>query len=319
MAIFNVLGDLTPTYFGSDNVPYEMGMIFYVTKPAKLLGFRNYINQMEPRDNQKIGKLWDNSTGNIITTSEFIDKLSYGSQGWIETRLSTFYQLEANKYYTASLNIGNNGVPGHYATYIDYFVNDVIVGDAGVGQIIAPSPTNNVFADIGVFPTGSYRSSCYFADVIIEFAEQSDVVLELFANLNFDNYINIVCDNSLVLDSNLNYLNLLYVTLLGQLLLINKTVFTNNINVEIIRNIQIIDNLNFYFNLILNIGLSLNSNLYFNNQLNLISATPQFLTVYANMPMKAGVELTSYTDINTGKINCDIFTESKIVLKIEGN
>jgi hypothetical protein len=133
---------------------YEMGTKIAVTTAASLTKIRFYKDAAETGTH--IGTLWS-STGTAITQVTFTGETA---SGWQEMALSSPIALTPGVAYTVSIGFNNRftmtsgGLSSAMSSGPLYAVND--------GQ-------NGVFASAaGLFPSGSYGSSNYFVDAVVQ-------------------------------------------------------------------------------------------------------------------------------------------------------
>jgi len=132
---------------------YELGMNFNVDQAANLTAIRFYKATQETGIHT--GTIWS-SSGQALATVIFTNETA---SGWQNQKLSSPLPLQANTTYVVSINANAfyNVTQDVFTVAID---NGPLHGLAG--------PGNGVFGNsAGIFPTGSYRSSNYFVDVVV--------------------------------------------------------------------------------------------------------------------------------------------------------
>jgi hypothetical protein len=137
---------------GAGPFSYELGMKFTVSRTATLIGIRYYRDSRETGTHT--GRLWS-ASGTSLGTVTFTGE---SASGWQVALFATPLTLTANTTYVVSVNanayfgVTTSGL----ATQLTSAPISSVVGGNGVFGAAA-----------GTFPTGSYSSSNYFADVVV--------------------------------------------------------------------------------------------------------------------------------------------------------
>ncbi len=159
----STMGGLTPQYTnldvrdgrgGSGPWTYEMGTKFTVSSAASLTSIRFYKDAGETGTH--VGTVWD-AAGAVVAQTTFTGE---SASGWQEQALSTPLALTSGTVYTVSVGFNTRFVMTSYG-----------LRDA---QTSGPLSTvadgqNGVFGlSSGTFPTGSWASSNYFVEAVVQ-------------------------------------------------------------------------------------------------------------------------------------------------------
>jgi hypothetical protein len=132
---------------------YELGVKFTVSQPTELAAIRYYRDPAETGTH--VGRLW-NSSGALLTSTTFSGE---SGSGWQQQALATPYQLQPGETYTISV-----GLNAFFVT-TSQGLRDPITS----GPLSLVVGNNGVFDDVaGAFPTGTWRSSNYFVDPVVQ-------------------------------------------------------------------------------------------------------------------------------------------------------
>ncbi|MDX1995676.1 MAG: malectin domain-containing carbohydrate-binding protein, partial [bacterium] len=152
--------------FGSDDVPYELGVKFRSSEAGYITHLRFYwFPQMTPPQGGYLGRLW---SINGTELAEVNYPTPTGSAGWRQVELPTPVQITANTVYIASYSVGNNG----YAFNGAYFATNGVINSplealSGDAAAAFGGGRNGVYNETpGQFPTQSFNDSNYWADVV---------------------------------------------------------------------------------------------------------------------------------------------------------
>jgi Domain of unknown function (DUF4082) len=148
----NILGNISPTTFGNDGSNYNLGMVFKTTSVVNLDGIRFY--KPSGDSGTHYAKLYDYGSQTILKSAQFTNE---SSSGWQEVLFNSPMLSVINTLYMVVVNTANFIYP--YQQY--FFENDFISGKA-----TAIAGNNNLFSAFDLFPSTSFRSSCYFRDII---------------------------------------------------------------------------------------------------------------------------------------------------------
>ena len=138
---------------GTGPFSYELGMAFTVDSPAQLTAIRFYKDPLETGTHT--GTLWK-ADGTKVTSVVFTNETA---SGWQQQALPASVQLQTGVTYIVSVNANAFFVvtPGGLAT------------SQGTGPIHTVVGANGIFGSAaGVFPTGTWNSTNYFADVVVK-------------------------------------------------------------------------------------------------------------------------------------------------------
>jgi hypothetical protein len=159
----SLMSALTPQYTGldvRDGRPdpgpwtYELGSKISVTSPASLTAIRFYKDAGETGTH--VGTLWS-STGQVVDQVTFSGE---SASGWQQQALSTPVALTPGAVYTVSIGFNTRFVMSSYG------LRDQLT--SGPLQSVADGQ-NGVFGQsAGVFPNGSWNSSNYFVDGVVQ-------------------------------------------------------------------------------------------------------------------------------------------------------
>ncbi|WP_244931721.1 DUF4082 domain-containing protein [Nocardioides sp. W7] len=148
-----IFGDSMPTVPSDDSsTPVELGTAFVPSRDGTVRALR--FLKGAGNGGTHVGTLWSD-TGSVLARVTFANETPLG---WQRARLSTPVRVEAGKRYVVSYLAPQ----GHYSYSLDHFAQPVTSG-----QLVAPAGDNGQFlyGASGGFPTYSFRSSSYFADV----------------------------------------------------------------------------------------------------------------------------------------------------------
>ncbi|GAA4927493.1 hexosaminidase [Nonomuraea thailandensis] len=147
-----------------DGTPLELGVKFRTDVAGQARGVRFY---KAPGDySSHVGSVWT-ATGTRLARATFTEETA---AGWQEVRFPTPVRLQANTTYVVSYS-SPGGVYGYNDGFfassgVDNGVLHALSGPAGGG--------NGVFATgVGVFPSSTFRSMNYWADVLFDPDEYS--------------------------------------------------------------------------------------------------------------------------------------------------
>ncbi len=153
------LFNTTPSNFATtDTAAYEMGTRFVATVPGDVVGLR-YYRGPAVGSVTRILRLWE-AAGTFLGS---VTVTSTSGPGWIVGALATPITLTVGAEYVASYN---------KATEMDYASDSGFFATAHTGPggiLTAPSGGNGIFnsgTGPGNFPTETFNSTNYYADVI---------------------------------------------------------------------------------------------------------------------------------------------------------
>ncbi|MEI5672954.1 MULTISPECIES: DUF4082 domain-containing protein [unclassified Nocardioides] len=153
VAAQTIFGDALPQVPSDDSSsPVELGTAFVPSRDGTVSALR--FLKGTGNGGTHVGTLWDD-TGAVVARVTFANETP---QGWQRARLSTPARVLAGRRYVVSYLAPQ----GHYSYSQDYFTQPVTSG-----LLVAPGGDNGryLYGAAGGFPTFSYRSSSYFADV----------------------------------------------------------------------------------------------------------------------------------------------------------
>jgi len=135
----------------SDTRSVEVGTSFRATQAGAVTGIRFYKHQLNT--GRHTGSLW-NDRGNLLASVTFQNE---SGSGWQTARLSSPVPLDAGRWYVVSYH----APAGRYAADPNYFRNKMLT--SGVLQA-----RGGVYAygTEARYPTQSWRSASYYADVL---------------------------------------------------------------------------------------------------------------------------------------------------------
>ncbi|MBW9052600.1 DUF4082 domain-containing protein [Rhizobium mesosinicum] len=169
---FNIVASTTPaTYslFNASSTPaqtnlndgqqLELGVKFQSNVAGDITGIKFYRSAND--NGQNVVDLWS-STGTKLATATFTNTTA---SGWQTVNFATAVSITANTTYVASYH-----TTGAYVATDAFFTNAVTNGPL-TAQSSAVAGGNGVYAyggsaTVGLFPTSSYDSANYYADVI---------------------------------------------------------------------------------------------------------------------------------------------------------
>lgn len=148
-----IFGDTMPTVPSDDSsAPVELGTAFVPSRDGTVRALR--FLKGAGNGGTHVGTLWSD-TGEVLARVTFANETPLG---WQRARLSTPIRVVAGRRYVVSYLAPQ----GHYSYSLDHFTQPVTSG-----QLVAPAGDNGryLYGASGGFPTFSFRSSSYFADV----------------------------------------------------------------------------------------------------------------------------------------------------------
>ncbi|WP_246801505.1 DUF4082 domain-containing protein [Bradyrhizobium genosp. L] len=154
VSLFNASN--TPQQVGlNDGTPLEVGVKFSSSAAGSITALKFYRSAGDTGSD--LLDLWS-STGTKLASVTFSNT---SATGWQTVQLTTPVAITANTTYVASYHTN-----GTYVATNNYFTSAVTSG-----SLTAPSGTNGVYAyggtsTAGIFPTSTYSSGNYFADVV---------------------------------------------------------------------------------------------------------------------------------------------------------
>ncbi|MFT4287706.1 DUF4082 domain-containing protein [Nocardioides sp.] len=149
-----LFGGLTPVQPATDDSsPVEVGTAFTPAVDGTVTALRFY--KGTGNGGSHVGSLW-NSAGDLLASVTFTDETS---SGWQQATLASPVSLDAGTTYVVSYLAPQ----GHYASTPGLLSTPLTSGD-----LTAPSANNGRYLYGGGFPTYSYQSTGYFADVVFE-------------------------------------------------------------------------------------------------------------------------------------------------------
>ncbi|RUM23321.1 DUF4082 domain-containing protein [Rhizobium vallis] len=146
----------TPTQTNlNDGQQLELGVKFTSNVAGDITGIRFYRSAND--NGQNVVDLWS-STGTKLATATFTNTTA---SGWQTANFTTPYTITANTTYVASYHTTG----GYVAT--DAFFTAAVTN----GPLTAPASGNGLYAyggsaTAGLFPTGTFNSANYYADVV---------------------------------------------------------------------------------------------------------------------------------------------------------
>jgi hypothetical protein len=134
----------------SDNTTYELGMSFRASKAGQIVAIRYWKSPSETGTH--VGKIWS-SSGALLTNVTFINETA---SGWQQQALETPLSIEANTTYVVSVNVN-----AYYPITYDELASSIVNGD-----LSSVAGNNGLWGAINTFPTGSFRNSNYYRDIV---------------------------------------------------------------------------------------------------------------------------------------------------------
>ncbi|WP_209305577.1 DUF4082 domain-containing protein [Microbacterium sp. dk485] len=154
-----VFGDRAPAIAAtSDTDAVEVGTAFTVDRPGQVTALRFY--KGPGNTGTHVGSLW-NSQGDRLITATFANETA---SGWQRVHLPAPVTVQPGETYVVSYFAPQ----GRYSREDDYFTSA-----RSDGPLTAPAGHNGrfLYAAAGGYPTGSWRSSAYFVDAEVVFAD----------------------------------------------------------------------------------------------------------------------------------------------------
>ncbi|MEI8287951.1 MAG: carbohydrate-binding protein [Verrucomicrobiota bacterium] len=161
----------------TDGGGLELGTRWRSSQSGSITGLRYYRCINDPL--QHTLKLWDPS---ISTNSPQATVSTSGDSGsgWKNWNLATSFAIVSNRMYVVTYDVRWTNSATFYSSSVNLLANSVsngplstVVGTNGCYALIAGN--NNA---VGTYPTLTYLSSCYFADVLFQLAPVADVLLQ---------------------------------------------------------------------------------------------------------------------------------------------
>lgn len=152
-SVQTIFGDAVPTVSSDDSSsPVELGTAFTPSRNGVVRALR--FLKGTGNGGTHVGSLWSDS-------GALLGRATFGAEtpdGWQRVVLATPVPVTAGQTYVVSYLAPQ----GHYAYSSGFFSQPVTSG-----QLVAPSGANGrfLYGAAGGFPTASYQSSAYFADV----------------------------------------------------------------------------------------------------------------------------------------------------------
>nr|WP_246798239.1 DUF4082 domain-containing protein [Rhizobium lentis] len=139
----------------NDGQQLELGVKFTSNVAGDVTGIRFYRSAND--NGQNVVDLWS-ATGTKLATATFTNTTA---SGWQTANFTTPFTIAANTTYVASYH-----TTGAYVATNNFFTAPVTNG-----PLTAPASGNGVYAyggsaTAGLFPTNSFNSSNYYADVV---------------------------------------------------------------------------------------------------------------------------------------------------------
>ncbi|NTU86245.1 MAG: DUF4082 domain-containing protein, partial [Chloroflexales bacterium] len=147
--------------FASDTTgPIELGVKFRSASSGYISGVRFY--KGDQNTGTHIGSLWS-SSGALLAQATFE---SESASGWQQVSFSPPVAIEANTTYVASYHTSALG----YAVTFDAFASSGVSSGSLSALAEGVDGSNGVYtySAASAFPTGSYRSSNYWVDVVFD-------------------------------------------------------------------------------------------------------------------------------------------------------
>ncbi len=144
----------------NDSTSLELGVRFFPSQTGRITELKYWRDPSDASDTDvREGRLWDGN-GSVLATVTFTS--GPGNSGWQTAALGTPVQVLPNSEYVASFRTEDN-----YLAASNFFVSDYV---DPFGKLTAPGGANGVYAynSAVVFPTQSYFSSNYWADLSFE-------------------------------------------------------------------------------------------------------------------------------------------------------
>ena len=135
----------------SDGRPYELGMKFRPARSGQITAIRHW--KAAGETGAHVGKIWS-ASGGLLASVTFTNETA---SGWQQQVLGTPLIVQANTTYVVSVNVQSN-----YPYTGSGLASPIVNGDI---SSIADG-NNGVYANAGVFPSGSFQSSNYFRDIV---------------------------------------------------------------------------------------------------------------------------------------------------------
>ncbi|WP_249780004.1 DUF4082 domain-containing protein [Bradyrhizobium sp. dw_411] len=143
-----------PAGTGNDNIPVELGVKFTATAAGQVTALKFYRSASDTGPD--VLDLWS-ATGTNLASVTFTNT---SASGWQTVALSTPVRISANTTYVVSYH-----TTGAYVATANYFTSAV-----NSGPLSAIAASNGVYtyggtSTAGVFPSGTFNASNYWADV----------------------------------------------------------------------------------------------------------------------------------------------------------
>lgn len=135
----------------SDGVPYELGMKLQFARSGQITAVRFWKSTGDTAVH--VGRLWS-ATGTLLASVTFSGETA---SGWQQQALASPLVVQSGTTYVVSVNTGGS-FPMTQSGLATAVVN------ADISSVADGS--NGVFGTAGTFPTGSFRSSNYFRDIV---------------------------------------------------------------------------------------------------------------------------------------------------------
>lgn len=164
MAIWRLLPSYTPSTNLTDNVDYNMGLVFNVSQPGQVTHIRFWYTATDTFSPVTV-RLYRQSDGAILGSGSTATPAS----GWNEVALSSPVSISSGINYVAAATCRRFHSESSY--YTSAVTNGPITGVSG---------TNNVFGtDLTNMPTSSFNSSNYGRDVVFDDQSAGGVTVNL--------------------------------------------------------------------------------------------------------------------------------------------
>lgn len=139
-----------PAFETTDGVSYELGMKFQSAKAGQINAIRYWKAVNETGTH--IGRIWT-ATGAQLAQVTFLNETASGWQQALNTPVS----IQANTTYVVTVSCNS-----YFGDTFDALATSVVNGDLSS----VADGNNGVFGNLNSLPTGSYRNSNYFRDIV---------------------------------------------------------------------------------------------------------------------------------------------------------
>jgi Domain of unknown function (DUF4082)/Bacterial Ig-like domain (group 1) len=144
-----------------DGVSYELGMKFQSARNGSVAALRFWKSPSETGTH--VGHLWavDGTGGTLLASAPFSAETA---SGWQQQDFATPVPIQANTTYVVSVNAN-----AHYPITLSGLApTEGSSGIANADLSAVADGANGLFGASGAYPTGSFRNSNYFRDVVFQ-------------------------------------------------------------------------------------------------------------------------------------------------------